>query len=48
MVAQRVRSCATNMLVRRRRLLRGHELDVVRFCTPRSTARRIEQALQGR
>jgi LysR family cys regulon transcriptional activator len=37
----------TRVLVRRRRVLRGPELELVRLCTPQSTARQIEQALQG-
>ncbi len=37
----------TKVLVRRRRMLRGHELDLVRLCTPQTTARQIEQALRG-
>ena len=36
----------TRVLVRRRRVLRGPELELVRLCTPQSTARQIEQALQ--
>jgi LysR family cys regulon transcriptional activator len=36
----------TRVLVRRRRALRGPELELVRLCTPQSTARQIEQALQ--
>jgi LysR family transcriptional regulator, cys regulon transcriptional activator len=38
----------TKVLVRRRRLLRGDELDFIRLCTPQTTARQIEQALQRR
>jgi LysR family cys regulon transcriptional activator len=37
----------TSVLVRRRRVLRGPELDLVRLCSPLSTARQIEQAMKG-
>ncbi|MBS0539064.1 MAG: LysR family transcriptional regulator [Proteobacteria bacterium] len=37
----------THVLVRRRRLLRGYELDLLRLCTPQTSRRQIEQALGG-
>lgn len=37
----------TSVLVRRRRVLQRHELDLVRLCSPQSGARQIEQALKG-
>lgn len=37
----------TRVLVRRRRVLRGPEFELVRLCTPQTTARQIEQAIQG-
>jgi LysR family cys regulon transcriptional activator len=37
----------TSILVRRRRVLRSHEHELLRLCTPQSSARQIEQALKG-
>lgn len=36
----------TSVLVRRRHQLGRHELDLIRMCTPQSSARQIEQALK--